>query len=40
MEGFAEAWALERTFEPAMDVATRDARYAAWQRAVRATLSV
>jgi glycerol kinase len=40
MEGFAEAWALERTFEPAMDVATRDARYAAWQRAVQATLSV
>ena len=40
MEGFAEAWALERTFEPKMDVATRDARYAAWQRAVRATLSV
>ncbi len=38
--GFAEAWALERTFAPAMKAADRDARYAAWKRAVAATLSV
>ena len=39
-DGFAETWALERRFEPEMDEATRAARYAAWQRAVRATLAV
>ncbi|MDV4143653.1 glycerol kinase GlpK [Shimia sp. FJ5] len=39
-EGFAETWALERRFEPAMDEATREARYGAWQRAIKATLSV
>ncbi|MWD30058.1 glycerol kinase GlpK [Aquicoccus sp. SCR17] len=39
-EGFARAWASERRFEPAMDAETRDARYAGWQRAVRATMEV
>ncbi len=37
--GFAKAWALERRFEPAMDDATRTARYAGWKDAVRRTLS-
>ncbi len=38
-EGFAANWALERRFEPRMDPGTRDAKYAAWKRAVDATLS-
>ncbi len=37
---FAERWALERTFDPAMDETTRSDKYAKWQRAVTATLSV
>ncbi|SFO85013.1 glycerol kinase GlpK [Tranquillimonas alkanivorans] len=37
---FARAWRLERRFEPSMDAATRDARYARWQKAVQATMSV
>ncbi|MDJ0825318.1 MAG: glycerol kinase GlpK [Rhodobacter sp.] len=37
---FAAGWALERRFEPAMDAAERDAKYAAWKDAVRRTLSV
>ncbi len=36
---FAEAWALERRFTPAMEKADRDRRYAAWQRAVQATIA-
>ena len=40
MDGFADNWALERTFSPAMDAATRETRYADWGRAVQATLSV
>ena len=36
---FARQWAVERQFTPALDVATRDARYARWQRAVDAVLS-
>lgn len=40
MEEFARTWALDRRFAPAMDAGTRDARYARWQRAVQATLSV
>ena len=36
---FAESWALERRFEPAMADEAREARYAAWQRAVAATIS-
>ncbi len=40
MDEFARTWALDRRFTPAMDASTRDARYARWQRAVQATLSV
>ncbi|RKF14109.1 glycerol kinase [Roseovarius spongiae] len=40
MEGFAEGWALERRFTPAMDSATREAKHARWKRAVQATLAV
>jgi len=39
-EEFAKGWALDRQFTPAMDSATREARYAAWQRAVQATMTV
>ena len=39
-EEFARNWALDRRFEPAMDAATRDAKYARWGRAVAATMSV
>ena len=38
MEGFAASWALDRTFEPAMDAAERQEKCAAWARAVDATL--
>ena len=37
-EAFAAQWALDRSFEPDMDDATRTARYAAWKRAVDATI--
>ncbi|TRW98602.1 glycerol kinase GlpK [Paracoccus sp. M683] len=37
---YARAWRLDRRFEPQMDSATRDARYAAWNRAVQAVISV
>jgi glycerol kinase len=40
MDGFTANWALERTFTPQMPTATRDAKYAAWKRAVAATMSV
>lgn len=36
---FARGWALDRRFEPAMDGATRDAKYARWREAVARTLS-
>ncbi len=39
-EEFARQWALDRRFSPAMDAATRDARYARWKRAVAATMAV
>jgi glycerol kinase len=39
-EGFAATWACARRYDPAMDEATRAARYARWQRAVAATLAV
>ncbi len=39
VEGFARTWALDRTFEPRMDEATREARYAGWKDAVARTLS-
>jgi glycerol kinase len=35
---FAKGWALERRFTPSMPEATRQANYAAWTRAVQATL--
>ena len=38
-QGFAESWRLETRFEPNMDDATRDTRYAGWKRAVAATIS-
>lgn len=40
MDEFAATWALERKFEPNMDEDTRAKRYARWDRAVQATLSV
>ena len=36
---FAESWALDRRFEPAMEAADREARYARWTAAVRATIA-
>jgi glycerol kinase len=36
---FAKSWALERRFEPKLDAASRSAKYAGWQDAVRRTLS-
>lgn len=38
-DGFAEAWALDKTFTPDMDAATRDARYAGWKDAIARTLT-
>ncbi|PUB11251.1 glycerol kinase GlpK [Yoonia sediminilitoris] len=37
--GFAANWALEKRFDPAMDEATRERRYAGWKDAVRRTLT-
>lgn len=37
-EEFAEGWALDRRFQPAMPDVRRDARYARWQRAVQASM--
>ena len=37
---FSKGWALEKRFTPAMDAATRQARYARWGRAVAATMMV
>ena len=39
-EEFQKSWALERRFTPAMDAATREAKYARWGRAVTATMGV
>lgn len=39
-EGFARGWALDHRFEPAMGTDTRDARYARWKNAVKATQMV
>ena len=36
---FARRWKVDTRFEPAMDDAVRDRRYAAWKRAVAATMS-
>ena len=40
MSNFAKGWAVERTFQPNMKDDTRDHKYAAWKRAVAATMSV
>ena len=37
--GFAETWALDRRFEPAMPEETRERRYAGWKDAIGRTLS-
>ncbi|MBL4628429.1 MAG: glycerol kinase GlpK [Roseicyclus sp.] len=37
--GFAATWALDKTFQPQMDEATRALRYAGWKDAVSRTLS-
>jgi len=37
---FAQTWALERRFEPAMTEDPRAMKYAAWKRAVAATIAV
>lgn len=39
MDEFARGWALDRRFEAAMPDDTRARRYAAWQRAVQATIA-
>lgn len=38
-DGFAQTWALDKTFTPNMDQATRDTRYAGWKDAVARTLT-
>lgn len=38
-KGFADSWALERTFAPRMAETERAEKYAAWKRAVAATMS-
>ncbi len=37
-DAFARSWALDRSFTPAMDEETRATKYAAWKRAVDATI--
>ncbi len=39
LEAFAESWALETRFNPGSNAAKREENYAAWKRAVAATLS-
>lgn len=38
-DAFSQTWALDRKFSPVMETKERDAKYAAWKRAVSATLS-
>ncbi|HKL69530.1 glycerol kinase GlpK [Salibaculum sp.] len=38
MQAFADAWRVDRTFTPAMPEAIRQRKYAAWARAVEATM--
>ena len=40
MEEFEKTWALDRSFAPEMSAGARQTRYAAWKRAVAATMSV
>ena len=39
-EDFAQGWARDRQFAPAMEAETREAKYATWKRAVAATMTV
>jgi glycerol kinase len=39
LDGFAAQWRLDRRFEPRMDAAERERKYAGWQNAVRRTLT-
>ena len=39
-QGFAETWARDRQFTPAMEEAQREAAYARWKRAVHAVIGV
>jgi glycerol kinase len=36
---FAKTWKLDRRFEPAMDAAVRDRKWAGWREAVQRTLT-
>jgi glycerol kinase len=38
-QSFAASWAREKQFTPTMDVGQREAKYASWKKAVKATLS-
>jgi glycerol kinase len=39
LPGFAASWQCERRFEPQMDAATRERKWAGWRDAVARTLS-
>jgi glycerol kinase len=39
LEGFAAQWRLDRRFQPRIDAATRERKYAGWKDAVRRTLT-
>jgi len=39
VDGFAAAWKLDRRFEPRLDRATRERKWAGWRDAVRRTLT-
>ena len=39
LEGFGGLWKLDRRFEPRMDAATRERKFAGWRDAVRRTLT-
>jgi glycerol kinase len=39
LDGFAALWRLDRRFQPRMDAATRERKYAGWKDAVRRTLT-
>ena len=39
LDGFAAQWRLDRRFEPRLDAADRERKYAGWQDAVRRTLT-
>ncbi|QFU09232.1 Glycerol kinase [Rhodobacteraceae bacterium THAF1] len=40
MDGFAESWRLDRSFEPSMEDDVRAEKYGRWKRAVEATMMV